>query len=781
MVARYWPTRQYDRVSNSVNPLPTGIVTFLLTDIEGSTQAWQASPDSMTALVSRHYEILETGVAAHRGRRPEEQGEGDSVVAVFEDVADAVAAALDTQCSLQRELPDLPVRMAIHTGEAMLRNENNYVGLTIIRCARIRACGYGGQILVSEAAAHAVESRLPQDAGVLDLGAYGLRGLDGRQRIWQLTHPHLRAEFPPLKAGTSAAGNLPTPIGSFVGRRSEVAAISHSLAAHRLVSVTGEAGLGKSRIAIAAAGAAANSMPGGVWWVALGDLTDDLRDEVAAAIVRACSLDREGGDDPIDLVIDQFNSIADALLVIDAAEQAPRAVAQVVDQVLTRCPHLRVLSASRRPMGIPGEVVHVLDAMTVPPTGFDGGLAELDRFDSARLFLERAASVDSASTFTDADAAHVARICRDLDGVPLGLELAAARIGAAPIAELAASLDAIGSGADGRTAVGMIDTLSSSIAWSYQFLTDHQQHALRCLSVFRGAFEIDAAAEVVAGNQLDERTAATSINALIDQHLLVVDANLGRIVMPPAIHRFADERLAGTADAVGATARHASWFAGVAERFGMGGPAMSGSLLDPDMPDLIGALESSMGSSDPSPAYRILIGLGAWLHLLDHDELVQSAARWIASRSPSDGEERWAAAVARLSYALSADPRAAINAYGDEAQAIAEMVGDVQSALYLGYGPAARAVLGGDLGPAEALAAAARQESVDEVTLAIERHVAAAHRRTGDHERAAAVEAELAVLLGDGSYRGPIDTDRSGTGAVPTTVGSVADDMAMPT
>ena len=211
-------------------PLPTGLVTFLLTDIEGSTQAWQTAPDEMTAIVSRHYQILDAAVATRGGVRPQEQGEGDSIVAVFVDPIAAVTTALEAQLALRRELPDLPVRMALHTGETMLRNEDNYVGLTIIRCARIRSSGHGGQILLSDETTQRPSTvRSPTTADVIDLGLYGLRGLDGRARVWQLTHPELPTDFPPLKAGTSAAGNLPSPITSFIGRRTELTTVGNSL------------------------------------------------------------------------------------------------------------------------------------------------------------------------------------------------------------------------------------------------------------------------------------------------------------------------------------------------------------------------------------------------------------------------------------------------------------------------------------------------------------------------------------------------------------------------
>ena len=188
-------------VTTSDQPLPTGVVTFLLTDVEGSTQAWQASPEVMTGLVSKHYEILDSVISSHRGARPQEQGEGDSVVAVFADSTNAVTAAVEAQRALRSLVPELPVRMALHTGDAMLRNEDNYVGLTIIRCARIRSCGHGGQILLSADTAEATRPGLDGSLDLLDLGLYGLKGLDGRERIWHLTGPDLPAAFPPLAAG----------------------------------------------------------------------------------------------------------------------------------------------------------------------------------------------------------------------------------------------------------------------------------------------------------------------------------------------------------------------------------------------------------------------------------------------------------------------------------------------------------------------------------------------------------------------------------------------------
>jgi predicted ATPase len=666
---------QDDRVTEVRDMLPTGVVTFLLTDIEGSTQAWQAAPGEMTALVSRHYEILDAGIAAHGGSRPQEQGEGDSVVAVFVDASNALAAAVDTQLALRRDLPDLPVRMALHTGEAMLRDENNYVGLTIIRCARIRACGHGGQILLSDDTVAEIGDDLPAGVGIIDLGRYGLRGLDGRERIWQVTQSALPAIFPPLKAGTSAAGNLPTPISSFVGRRADLAAVSRSLMVNRLITFTGEAGIGKSRLAHAAADAAANSMPGGVWWVGLADVSDDDVAVVASTVMRACAL--AGADaDPVDVIADHLRSVAESLLIVDGHERAPVATASLVERLLARCPDTRVLATGRESLRIPGEVVVPVAAMTVPDEDFDGSIVDLDEFDATRLFLERGADHDLVCA--DGNAADIARLCRGLRGVPLAIELAAARTATTSIPELVASLGDVTA-----DSAGVAMTLTSSIAWTYQFLDPHAQSALRRLAVFRGDVEIDAATAVVAGDGLDEAATVGAIHTLLQQNLLAFDDDAERLSIAPAIRAFARERLADPADLGGTTVRHGAWFAAVAERFAEAGTALPRSLLAPDLADVLAALDASMHSSDPSVAYRILIALGAQWHDLGQSDVADRAAAWLCARTPSDGEERWAAAVARLCADRAGDRDCPIHAYADEARAIAEIVDDATSVEFI--------------------------------------------------------------------------------------------------
>ncbi len=668
--------RKDDAVSPLASSLPTDGVTFLLTDIEGSTRAWQAAPEAMTAPVARHYEILDSAIAVHGGMRPQEQGEGDSIVAVFRTAADAVGAALAAQLALCRELPDLPVRMALHSGDAMLRNEHNYVGLTIIRCARIRACGHGKQILLSDDTALEVGGALPPGAGVADLGVYGLRDLAGRERIWQLTHSELPATFPPLKAGASAAGNLPAPISSFIGRSADLATLSHAIAQHRLVSILGEAGVGKSRLAIAAAGAAADSMPGGVWWVPLAGVSDNEPEAVLAAVVTACSIERDN-DDAIDAIVDHFRSIADALIVVDGAEHP--SAAHAIDRMLARCPTIRVLAAGRQPLRIPGEVVHQLTPLGSPPDTFDGNRRELDAFDAARLFIERATAAGATARFDDAEATTVAHICRVLGGLPLGLELAAARSASTSLAQLVSSLNAVSA----APALGPGGMLASSIAWSFQLLTTSEQLALQRVAVFVGGFETDAATLVATGGELDERAAVTALSGLLEQRLLTVDDLSGRMALPPAIRQFAHARLLDSPDCAGTVSRHGEWFAGVAERFAAAGDAMPVSLLAPDEADLLAALDASMHSADPAVAYRIIGGIGPGWALLDHPDVLDAATRWLCGRSPSDGEGLWAAAVSRLCFVHADRPDSPVHGLADEARAVAELVHDEVSPTFL--------------------------------------------------------------------------------------------------
>src|ERR1700704_4683576 len=255
-------------------PLPTGAVTFLLTDIEGSTRGWEADRERMATAVARHYELLDEAIARHRGVRPQEQGEGDSVVAAFARPSDALGAALDAQVTLGTEETVFSVRMAVHTGEAELRDASNYFGPAIIRTARLRAVAHGGQILVSRAPADVVADAVPAGMRLHDLGIHRLRDLSRPERIYQLCHPQLAQDFPRVRAVDAIPNNLPTQLTSFVGREAELAELGRLLDHEHLVTPTGVGGGGKTRLALEAAAERWDSYPDGTWWVGLGPLAD---------------------------------------------------------------------------------------------------------------------------------------------------------------------------------------------------------------------------------------------------------------------------------------------------------------------------------------------------------------------------------------------------------------------------------------------------------------------------------------------------------------------------
>ena len=378
------------------DPLPTGVVTFLLTDIEGSTQAWQASPGDMTARVSRHYEILDSIIAAHGGRRPQEQGEGDSVVAVFVDPVAALKAAVDAQVALRDAVPDLPVRMALHTGDATLRNEDNYVGLTIIRCARIRG----------------VRARRP-DPGV---GRHRTGHPRRVRRLARAARPgSVRARRVSMGANgsgrspTRPARRLPAVERRSIGHRKPSAHRSarssaggrswwpsaRSLAANRLITLVGDVGIGKTRLARPRR-LRPNSKPGGVWWVPLADLPADDTDAVAAWMMRACALaggGRPGRGDRRPLRFDRPFAGGRR-----RARRRRVAVAAVIERLLGQCPDTQVLATGRSSRSTPGRGGAGGAADGDAGRGLDGGLDELEVFDATRLFLERGATTYVALT-----------------------------------------------------------------------------------------------------------------------------------------------------------------------------------------------------------------------------------------------------------------------------------------------------------------------------------------------------------------------------------------------
>src|SRR5215207_4027258 len=522
---------------------PIGIVTFLFTDIEDSTPRWESDPDGMRHALAVHDDVLRTAIEAQGGWLFKHTGDG--VCAAFASPRAAVDAAIIAQQSLA-----LPVRMGIATGDAEQRGDD-YFGSAPNRAARVMAAGHGGQILVAAATATLVDG-----LDFVDLGARRLRGLSVPLRILQVRAEGLRVEFPPLRAMDTAYGNLPAPTTSFLGRDAQVAEVGEALCAHRLVTLVGVGGVGKTRLAVHAAAAVLGNYRDGAWLVELAPILDaaDVDEAVAAVFAVAPQGDRSW----LDGLIESLRA-RQLLLVLDNCEHVLDAAVPLAERLLAQCRDVTVLATSRESLGVGGEWAWPVPSLDVGPASA-----------ASALFVERARAV--APTFdpgNEIDA--VAEICRRLDGIPHAIELAAARARSMSPSQIRDRLDKrfrllTGS----RRSLERHQTLRHAVQWSYDSLTAAEQRVLQRASVFSGGFSLDAAT-TVCGNDpdgdLDEFQMLDVVDSLVRKSLADVEraAAVPRFNMLETIRQFAEERLAEGADSENVRDRHASYFADQAE------------------------------------------------------------------------------------------------------------------------------------------------------------------------------------------------------------------------
>jgi class 3 adenylate cyclase len=402
--------------------LPVGTVTFLLTDVEGSTFLWESAPDAMGASIRRHYQLLDAAITLHGGVRPVEQGEGDSVVAAFARASHALAAALDIQRAFCDESwPEgaaLKLRIALHTAQAQLRDEVNYFGPAVNRCARLRAVAHGGQVVLSKTTRDLACDRLPDGAELADLGLHRLRDLGQPEHVFGLVHPDLPAEFPPLRSLGTLSTNLPAELTSFIGRSTELAELGELLGQVRLLTITGAGGCGKTRLARHAAAATLDGHLDGVWWVELARLEDAAF--VPAAVIAAIGVRELPGQGPLGTLVAYLRARR-ALLILDNCEHVSAACAKLAEALLRGCPSLTVLATSRAPLGVPGETAWRVPSLSLPADdcrayrAYRAPLEVLQESDAVRLFVDRATQVRPDFQLTLANAPGIAQICRELD------------------------------------------------------------------------------------------------------------------------------------------------------------------------------------------------------------------------------------------------------------------------------------------------------------------------------------------------------------------------------
>jgi predicted ATPase len=479
---------------------PSGTVTFLFTDIEGSTRLWEEQPEVMRELVAQHDQLSRTAIEANHGFIV--KATGDGFHAAFARAADAVRAAEHLRAATA-ELPALRVRMGINTGEVQER-DGDYFGTAVNRAQRLMAAGHGGQVLLA-----GVTADLVPGLTLRNLGEHRLRDLASPTVIWQLG----TGEFPALRTLDDLPGNLPAQRTSFIGRAFEVTHVAALVEAERLVTLTGPGGVGKSRLALQVAAELSPAFADGAWFASLASLAESAL--VATTLLESVEVRERQGEAALDTLC-AWASTRNALVVLDNCEHLLAEVAQVVDRVLDASASVRVLVTSQEPLGVRGE--HV---WTVTPLLGSDGVAT----DSVELFVDRARMARADFTLNAENEQAVLEICKRLDHVPLAIELAAARMRAMAPADIARRLDQrleLLTSSD-RLAPDRHRTLNAAMRWSYELLDQTQRHVFDRLSVFAGPFTIEAASAVVEGDGVDEWATLDGVLALVDKSLVISD------------------------------------------------------------------------------------------------------------------------------------------------------------------------------------------------------------------------------------------------------------------
>ena len=616
---------------------PVGTVTFLFTDVEGSTRAWEAHPAETETALKRHDEIVAREIEAYNGALILERGEGDSVFAVFARAADAVAAAVEIQRALRAQTwpADVPmrVRMAIHTGEAGA----DYRGPHVNRAARLRAIAHGEQILISGVTAGILRDALPDGASLIELGRHRLRDLSELEHVFQLAHPELRIDFPPLKSLTNFRQNLPTQLTSFIGRVGEQKTVQALIEKHRVVTLVGAGGCGKTRLAIQVGAAELENFPDGVRFVDLAPLSGVglVIDAIAAA------LKIEAGLSAIDALVRALEG-TQTLIILDNCEHLLAECAEAVSALLRASGDVRVLATSREPLGLAGEMMWRVPPLSLP----DGERSpdEVVKCEAVQLFVDRATAARADFSLTSSNTAAVVEIYRILEGLPLAIELAAARAKTLTPQDIRSRLsDRFRLLTGGR---GRHQTLRSTIDWSYDLLPENERALFRRLSVFAGGFDLQAM-EAICGDSLD------TIEHLVDRSLVIVeqlsDERL-RYRLLETLRYYAAERVVEAGEEEDARERHFTYYLDVAERTyarRIEDEAASLALLDADHDDFRAALR--WARARPRDLLRLASALGWFWHLRSY---YREGRAWLEEALNVNANDR-SPDMARALWALS--------------------------------------------------------------------------------------------------------------------------------
>ncbi|HSJ85850.1 MAG TPA: adenylate/guanylate cyclase domain-containing protein, partial [Anaerolineales bacterium] len=550
--------------------LPSGTVTFLFTDIEGSTKLAQQHPNQWEALRQRHHAILQAAMDAHKGFAF--QIIGDAFCVAFHTISNGLSAAVEAQRKLIHEdwgETPLKVRMGLHTGSAEF-DRNDYRGyLTLAKVQRVMSVAYGGQVLLSNASAELIRGELPPNASLLDVGEHRLKGIPNPEHLWQVCAPDLPQEFPPLQSLNKIPNNLPIQLTSFVGRENEIAEVRQELETHRLVTLTGSGGTGKTRLSLQVAAEMLDGFPHGVWFVELAPLSDP--ELIPQTLLSTIGLSEQPGTPQIE-ILKEYMHEKKSMIVLDNCEHLIEASARVANDLLNAAPNLRILASSREALGVKGELSYPVPSLSLPDVKHLPVGEQFSQYEAVRLFIDRALLVAPYFEVDKNNAPFIAEICYRLDGIPLAIELAAARVKVMSVEQVSKRLDdrfrLLTGGA--RTSLPRQQTLRALIDWSYDLLSDNERLLLQRLSVFAGGWTLEAAEEVCVGDGIETYDVLDVLTQLVNKSLVVViehsQSGVTRYRMLETIRQYTREKLLEAGDSEAVRDRHLAYFVKLAEQ-----------------------------------------------------------------------------------------------------------------------------------------------------------------------------------------------------------------------
>jgi predicted ATPase/class 3 adenylate cyclase/DNA-binding CsgD family transcriptional regulator len=654
--------------------LREGTATLFAADLGGQGGPVAAGGDGVGHADRRWAAVVSRAVDRHGGVGLAGFGDGDSFVASFAHAPDAIACALGAQRELDGQgLPSL--RVGLHSGEAQLGAGVGHSSPAVARATRLRDVGHAGQVLVSQACAALVAGHLPAGASLVDLGMHRLRDLGRPEQVYQLCHPELQARFPPLRSLERYRHNLAVQLTSFVGREAAMAVLGQLLADHGLVTLTGSGGCGKTRLALQVAAEALGARASEAWFVDLSGLADPTL--VPGALMTAMGVQEVPGQAHTDTLTAQLTD-RDALIVLDNCEHVLAGASALAVALVRTCGRLAVLATSRQPLGVAGEVVWRVPCLSVPEGGVT--LSSLRASEAARLFRDRAQAARPGFALSAGNASAVASICQRLDGIPLAVELAAARVSMMSVELLAEAL------ADGFPLLGggtspampRHATLRASVDWSYGLLPEPERALLRRLSVFAGGFSLEAAEHVGAAGGTGRDEVLPFLSSLVDKSLVQVNDEGDRYRMLETIRAYAAEGLAVSGEDVATRDRHLFFYLQLGERAdnGMRTSAAASWLrvLGTEQDNLRAALDWAVASGQAGTGARLLCAIGQFLHVRCHWREGRRRCEELLAHDLAPAQRaglyQWAA-----SFSLASDP-AACRSYGQALVDLGRELGD---------------------------------------------------------------------------------------------------------